>query len=72
MRLFKVSALWTDAFYKSKCPSACLCVRLSVRLFIFEVLFKRLFAPTLRSQMSNIFRDSESLGESNGEKWSQI
>ena len=37
----------------------------------FEVPFKRLFAPTFRSQMSNIFRDSEFLGESNGNKWSQ-
>ena len=39
-------------------------VRLSVRLFNFEVPFKRLFAPTSRSWMSNIFRDSESLGKS--------
>ena len=31
-----------------------------------------LFAPTSRSRMSNIFRDSESLGKSNGKKWSQI
>ena len=61
---------------KSKCPSACMSVRLSVRpsvhVFTFEVPFKRLFAPTSRSQMSNIFRDSESLGKSNGKKWSQI
>ena len=32
--VFKASALWADAFYKSKCPSVCgsvcLCVRLSV------------------------------------------
>ena len=28
-------------------------------------------APTSRSRMSNIFRDSESLGKSNG-KWSKI
>ena len=50
--------------------------RLSVRLFVcvftFEVPFKRLFAPTSQSRMSNIFRDSESLGKSNGTKWSQI
>ena len=31
-----------------------------------------LFAPTSRSRMSNIFRDSESFGKSNGKKWSQI
>ena len=41
-------------------------------MFTFEVPFKRLFAPTSRSRMSNIFRASESLGKSNGKKWSQI
>ena len=35
-------------------------------------LFNGLFALTSRSRMSNIFRDSESLGKSNGKKWSQI
>ena len=49
-----------------------LCVRLSVYLFTFEVPFDCLFAPTSRSWMSNIFRDSESLGKSNGKKWSNI
>ena len=57
-----------DAFYKSKCPSVCpsVCppVCPSVRLFTFEVPFNGLFAPTSRSRMSNIFRDSESLGKS--------
>ena len=52
----------------SVCPSVCP----SVRVFTFEVLFKRLFAPTSRSRMSNIFRDFESSGKSNGKKWSQI
>ena len=33
-RLFKASALWADAFYKSKCPCVCPSVRLSVRLFL--------------------------------------
>ena len=66
--IFKASALWADAFNKSKCPS----VRVSVRLFTFEVTFKRLFAPTSRSQMSKMFRDSESLGKNNGQKCSQI
>ena len=47
-------------------------VRPSVGLFTFEVPFKRLFAPTSQSQMSNIFRDSESLGKSNGKKWCHI
>ena len=41
-------------------------------VFTFEVPFKRLFAPTSQSQMSDIFRDSESLGKSNGKKWSQM
>ena len=70
--IFKASALWADAFYKSKCPSVCLCVRLCVCLFTFGVPFNGLLAPTSRSRMSNIFRDSESLGKSNGKKWSQI
>ena len=47
-------------------------VRVFVCVFTFEVPFKRLFAPTFRNRMSNIFRDSESLGKSNGKKWSQI
>ena len=56
--IFKASALWADAFYKSICPS--------VRLFTFEVPFRRLFAPTSWSWMSKSFRDSESLGKN---KW---
>ena len=56
----------------SVCVSVCPCVRPSVRVFTFEVPFKRLFAPTSQSRMSNIFGDSESLGKSNGKKWSQI
>ena len=56
--IFKASALWADAFYKSKCPSVCPSVRLSVCLsvclFTFEVPFNGLFAPTSRSRMSNI------------------
>ena len=136
LSFFKASALWADAFYKSKCPSVCpsvcqcvcVCVcsllryRLTVFLpplpevgcpifleilnpwgkvmersglryehfclklskiaaqiffllshfFTFEVPFNGLFAPTSQSRMSNIFRDSESLGKSSGKKWSQI
>ena len=41
-------------------------------LFTFEVPFKHLFAPISQSPMSKKFRDSESLGKSNGKKWSQI
>ena len=62
-RIFKASALWADAFSKSICPYVC---------HTFEVPFNGLFAPTFRSQMSNIFRDSESLGKSNGKKWCHI
>ena len=72
LAVFKASALWADAFYKSKCPSVCVSVCPSVCLFTFEVPFKRLFAPPSRSRMSNIFRDLESLGKSNGKKWSNI
>ena len=43
-------------------------VCLSVCLFTFEVVFIRLVAPTSGSRMSNIFRDLESLGKSNGKK----
>ena len=39
-------------------------VRLFICVFTFEAPFKRLFAPTSQSQMSNIFRDAESLGKS--------
>ena len=52
--------------------SVCVSVCLSVCLFTFEVPFNGLFAPTSRSRMSNIFRDSESLEKSNGKKWSHI
>ena len=50
----------------SICPSVCVSVRLFVRVFTFEVPFKHLFALT--SRMSNIFRDLESSGKSNGKK----
>ena len=53
--IFKASALWADAFYKSKCPYVCLFVCVFVCLFTFEVPFNGLFAPTSRSRMSNIF-----------------
>ena len=66
--IFKAWALWPDAFYKSICPYVCV----SVCLFTFEIQFKRLFAPPSESWMSKIFRDSESLGKSNANKWSQI
>ena len=49
-----------------------MCVCVFVFLFTFEVQFNGLFSPTSQSRMSNIFRDSESLGKSNGKKWSRI
>ena len=52
--------------------SVCLSVCPSVCVFTFEVPFKRLFAPTSQSRMSNIFRDSESVGKGSGKKLSQI
>ena len=69
--IFKASDLWADAVYKSKCSSVCLSVCPSVCVFNFEVPFKRLFAPSSQSRMSNTFRDSEFLGKSNEKKWSQ-
>ena len=57
--------LWADAFqYKSIRPSVSPSVCVSVRVFTFEVPLKCLFAPTSQSRMSNIFRDSETLGKS--------
>ena len=43
--IFKASALWADAFYKSKCPSVCRSIRPSVCVLAFEVPFKRLLPP---------------------------
>ena len=65
--IFIESAHWADSIIESRCP-------LSVYLFVpFHVVyFEAYFAPTSRSWMSNIFRDSESLGKSNRKKWSHI
>ena len=72
MLIFKATALLANAFYKSVCPPVYPSVCLSVCVFTSEVPFKRLFATTSQSRMSNIFRDSESLGKSSGKNWSQI
>ena len=66
---FKASALWADAFYKSKCQFICLFVCLSDH---FLGTVNGLFAHHSQSRMSNIFRDSESFGKSNAKKWSHI
>ena len=72
--IFKASALSADAFYKSKYPSVCVCVRLSVHFWGTVLNVNNgLFAPTSQSWMFNIFRHSESLGgKSNGKKWFNI
>ena len=62
--LFKASALWTNAFYKSKCPSVCpsffsvrLFVRLSVCPSVYSFLRYRLnvFLPPLSKVGCPIF-----------------
>ena len=69
--LLKASALWVDAFNKSKCPYVCVSVCLSVcsllryRLTVF-------LAPLPKVGCQIFFRDSESLGKSNWKKWSII
>ena len=55
-----------DSFIESRCP--CVCGRVPFCLVYFEAYF----APTSRSRMSEIFKDSESFGKSDGKKWSQI
>ena len=47
--VFKASALWADAFYKSKCPYICLSVCLFVCLSVCSLLRYRLtvFLPPL-------------------------
>ena len=69
---FKESALWVDYFYKSKCPYVCLFVCVCVCPSHFLTPFNGLFAPSSQSPMFKLFRFSESLGKSNGKKWSQI
>ena len=41
-------------------------------MFTFEVSFNSLSVPTSWNRMSKIFKDSDSLGKSDGKKWSQI
>ena len=70
----KLSQIWTFLFEN------CLKLPHKKKLFFFTffgllrflVFFNGLFEPTSRSRMSNIFRDSESWGKSNGKKWSNI
>ena len=46
------------------------CLKCCVSPFRVMALM-HMFAPTSRSRMSKLFRDSESLGKSSGKKWSQ-
>ena len=62
--IFEESALWADSFYKLKCPYVC--------TSHFLTPLNDLFAPTSWSPISKLFKFSESLGKSNGEKWSQL
>ena len=71
-QIFKASALWADAFYKSKCPSVCPSVCPCVCPSVCSLLTYPLTVFLPRSRMSNIVRDSESLGKSNEKKWSYI
>ena len=69
----KWSQIWTFLFQNClKSPRYFFLSFFSLTFFTFEVPFNSLFGPPSQSRMSNIFRDSESLGKSNGKKWSQI
>ena len=70
--IFKELALWADSFYRLKCPYVFLFVWLSICPPHFLTPFNGLFAATFWSPTSKLFRNSESLGESNGKKWSHI
>ena len=74
--------LW-DCWFSSNRPTGpirssscdvrmCVCVSVICVSVPFRVVyFEAHFAPTSRSRMTKIFRDSESLGKSAGKKWSQ-
>ena len=65
-----VSDLKTFAHKESKLAAA---KKVFYRFFLHLFTpFKRLSAPTSQSPMSKLFRFLESLGKSNGKKWSQI
>ena len=55
--IFKASALWADAFYKSKCPPVCPSVCPSVRLSVCSLLRYCLtvFLPPLPEVVCPIF-----------------
>ena len=71
IEIFKASALWADAFYKSKCPSVCLsvcpslCSLLRYRLNVFLSPLPGVGCPTFL-EVPNPW------GKSNGKKRSQM
>ena len=74
-KIFKASALWADAFYKSKCPSVCPSVCPCVCLSVCSLLRYRLtvFLPPLPKVGCQIFLEIRNpWRKSNGKKWSNI
>ena len=69
--IFKASALWADAFYKSKCPSVCPSVCLSVRSLLRYHLTVFL-APLPKVECPIFLGIRYPGGESNGKKWFEI
>ena len=53
--IFKASALWANAFYKSKCPYVCLCVCVCV-CSLLRYRLNVFFSPTSRNRMSRMSR----------------
>ena len=83
--IFETSALCADAFYKSKCPHVCLCVRLCVLVsvcFLFRYHLNVFLPPFSSIWYPKILKIRNPLGkvvERNGlrfehftQKWSQI
>ena len=72
----KFSTLWPSGVMLSLSENVLMFVFLSVCLSVFPSQFltplNSLFVPTSQSPISKHFRYSESLGKSNGKKWSQI
>ena len=71
--IFIESTHWANSIQQSNSLSVCASVCLFVCLFVpfSHVFFQAYFAPTSRSRMSKVFRDSGSFGKSAGNKWSQ-
>ena len=71
--VFKASALWADAFYKSKYPSVCPCVCPCVCLCVhFWGTVLTSFCPHFPKSDVQYFKRFGILGGKYGKKWSQI